>query len=101
MRTKLVNPILVLAAVVLGPLLVSAQVVLDKDNNIRGSRPYAETVQRYLEKKKQKIVGGTAASDNAFPWQVSLGVSWIASPYDAHFCGGSVYSERWIITASH
>ncbi|HEV7858993.1 MAG TPA: serine protease [Pyrinomonadaceae bacterium] len=68
---------------------------------MQGSVPYMETVRRFLDKQEAKIVGGKQAPAGAFPWQVSLGVSWIADPYYAHFCGGSVYSERWIITAAH
>lgn len=82
-------------------VVIFGQVLLDKDRATRGSKPYTETVRRFLAKEEQKIVGGKPAPDAAFPWQVSLGVSWIANPYDAHFCGGSVYSEKWIITASH
>lgn len=71
------------------------------DQPITGSAPYRETVARYLKKEQPKIVGGQLAAVGAYPWQVSLGVSWIASPYQAHFCGGSIYNESWIVTAAH
>jgi secreted trypsin-like serine protease len=58
-------------------------------------------VNRYLRKEQPKIVGGKPAPAGAFPWQVSLGVSSIADPFSAHFCGGSVFNEKWIITAAH
>jgi secreted trypsin-like serine protease len=79
----------------------STNVSLDQDPLLQGSRPYTEAVKRFLEKSEPKIVGGKPASAGAFPWQVSLGVSWIADPYYAHFCGGSVYSDKWIVTAAH
>ncbi|HEY4955870.1 MAG TPA: serine protease [Gemmatimonadaceae bacterium] len=66
-----------------------------------GSRPYRETVNRFLNHEDPKIVGGIPAPTGAYPWQVSLGVSWIADPYRAHFCGGSVISASWIVTAAH
>lgn len=67
-----------------------------------GSVPFQEAVQRYLDgAAPQKIVGGKKAAPGQFPWQVSLGVSWLAYPADAHFCGGSVYNEQWIVTAAH
>jgi len=70
---------------------------------LNGSRPYREIAQAWLERKNstQKIVGGAAAPPDSFPWQVSLEVSWIADPAAAHFCGGTVYSANWIITAAH
>ena len=71
------------------------------DLPIQGSVPYRVTVERYLKKEQPKIVGGQLAGSGAYPWQVSLGVSWIASAYQAHFCGGSVYNETWIVTAAH
>lgn len=86
-----------------GQRLSLAQIptTLDTDPATHGSSPYEETVKRYLLRQQPKIVGGKPAPAGAFPWQVSLGVSWIADPFSAHFCGGSVLSESWIITAAH
>lgn len=66
-----------------------------------GSKPYSEAVTAFLERRKPKVVGGDIAAEHAFPWQVSLGVSWITDPREAHFCGGSIYSDRWVVTAAH
>jgi secreted trypsin-like serine protease len=41
-----------------------------------------------------QIVGGQLAKIADFPWQVSINVS-------GRLCGGSIYSERWIVTAAH
>ncbi len=76
-------------------------VTLANDAATEGSDPYNEAVRRYLNNERPKIIGGKQAPDAAFPWQVSLGVAFIADPLSAHFCGGSVYSERWIVTAAH
>jgi secreted trypsin-like serine protease len=69
--------------------------------SIGGSAPYRDAVQRYLKNVEPKIVGGRPAQPGAFPWQVSLSVSWIAEAERAHFCGGTVYSDSWIVTAAH
>jgi secreted trypsin-like serine protease len=66
-----------------------------------GSAPYREAVQNYLQDKEPKVVGGKPAPPGAFPWQVSLNASRIPDQYKAHFCGGTVYSESWIVTAAH
>lgn len=66
-----------------------------------GSDSYREAVKRFFERVEPKIVGGQLAPPGAFPWQVSLGVSWIADPFRAHYCGGAVYRPGWIITAAH
>jgi secreted trypsin-like serine protease len=66
-----------------------------------GSADYDDTVQRFFDKAAPKIVGGIPATPGAYPWQASLVVSNISDAASAHFCGGTIYNERWIITAAH
>ena len=42
-----------------------------------------------------KIIDGTEAGVNEYPWMVSLQLG------GAHFCGGSIINEEWILTAAH
>lgn len=65
------------------------------------SKDFDEAVLKYLRGEAPKIVGGVEAEPGEFPWQVSLVVSWIADPTRGHFCGGSIYDSRWIVTAAH
>ena len=44
----------------------------------------------------QRIVGGEEANPHSWPWQISLGYG-----SSSHFCGGSVLSQNWAITAAH
>lgn len=105
LRVTLLMSALLLAAATAGQQRSAPQTprvtTLNADPLLEGSKPYRETVQKFLNNEEQKIVGGKVAMDGAYPWQVSLGVSWIADPYKAHFCGGSIYSDRWIVTAAH
>ena len=70
-------------------------------NGKTGSEEYDAVVKDWRSGAKPKIVNGEPAPDKAYPWQVSLGVSWIPDPVAAHFCGGTVYRDVWIITAAH
>lgn len=51
----------------------------------------------YLDDElKGRIVGGSTANVGQFPWQVSL-----TNNNNAHFCGGSIINNRWIVSAAH
>jgi secreted trypsin-like serine protease len=52
--------------------------------------------QEPVQASEQDIVGGTATTIGANPWQVSLQGS-----TGSHFCGGSILNENWILTAQH
>ncbi|KAM9795117.1 coagulation factor IXa [Neosynchiropus ocellatus] len=45
----------------------------------------------------KRIVGGAVVSPGEIPWQVAL----VAHPSGQLFCGGTILSERWVITAAH
>jgi secreted trypsin-like serine protease len=67
----------------------------------RGATDFDEAVLRYMRGERPKIIGGKPAAPNEYPWQASLVVSWIADASQAHFCGGSILNNQWIVTAAH
>ncbi|MEM9187535.1 MAG: trypsin-like serine protease [Myxococcota bacterium] len=48
-----------------------------------------------VEGKGLPIVGGGPVSIESAPWQVSL------RRFGSHFCGGSILSPDWVVTAAH
>ncbi|KAB5571247.1 hypothetical protein PHYPO_G00222830 [Pangasianodon hypophthalmus] len=46
---------------------------------------------------RTRIIGGQSASPGDIPWQVAL----VIHSTQQVFCGGSILSERWVITAAH
>ncbi|XP_042348809.1 coagulation factor IXa [Plectropomus leopardus] len=57
----------------------------------------AEVPTEEQPKPYKRIVGGKVVIPGEIPWQVAL----IARPTGQLFCGGSILSERWVITAAH
>jgi secreted trypsin-like serine protease len=48
-----------------------------------------------------RIVGGTNVKLSYAPWQVALVFAGAPSDYLGQFCGGSILSREWIVTAAH
>ncbi|KAM9457473.1 serine protease 33-like [Clarias gariepinus] len=48
-----------------------------------------------ISKLNTRIVGGQDAVPGSWPWQVSLQV------FGRHFCGGSLISNGWVLSAAH
>jgi hypothetical protein len=48
-----------------------------------------------------RVVGGEDASIEEVPWQVGLVWAKSRNIYEDQFCGGSIISPRWIVTAAH
>lgn len=48
----------------------------------------------FAEDDDDKIVGGYTCPENSVPYQVSLNSGY-------HFCGGSLISSQWVVSAAH
>lgn len=46
-----------------------------------------------------KIVGGSNAAIEDYPWQISLRIN--TGTNLSHTCGGSILNEEWVVTAAH
>jgi len=45
-----------------------------------------------------RIINGLPAGTGQFPWQAAI---YVSTPERTTFCGGSLVSEQWIVTAGH
>jgi trypsin len=48
-----------------------------------------------------KVVGGTEAVPGIHPFQVGIVAKWIRNNTRAHFCGGTLVADRYVVTAAH
>ncbi|XP_030750059.1 trypsin alpha-3-like [Sitophilus oryzae] len=60
---------------------------------------YPTVPRQYSNSSGLKIVAGSNAARNQFPYQISLRV--ISGNFLFHICGGSILSQRWVLTAAH
>jgi len=60
-----------------------------------GVADFAGKVHVSLKEPASRITNGLTATRGQFPWQVALIVD------NFWFCGGSLISPRWVLTAAH
>jgi hypothetical protein len=63
--------------------------------------PPKPTPEELLLQLQYKIAGGKRADPGQFPWQVALVRSEGEDRFSAFFCGGSLISDRYVLTAAH
>lgn len=99
-----------LAAAMLPP--VSGTVSAQTGGTAAAQSPMARTSEARRAQREEmggeipRVFGGTQAEKDAWPFQVALLTAEmldesVESQFDAQFCGGSLISPEWILTAAH
>ncbi|KAF7286838.1 hypothetical protein GWI33_003895 [Rhynchophorus ferrugineus] len=60
---------------------------------------YYPAVPTTFDNSTLKVVAGHDATRNQFPYQISLRL--VQGGYLYHICGGSIISQRWVLSAAH
>lgn len=56
---------------------------------------------RFRSEGRPKVIGGSMAKIEDWPWQAVLRVHDAAARKSAYICGGSVIAPHWVLTAAH
>ena len=86
-RSRLSTSSITFLALSLGASLALSGCVMDHDTALD---------EYSIGEESDSIVGGVGTDISAVPWQVSL-----QTAGGSHYCGGSILSADWILTASH
>lgn len=62
---------------------------------------YSQTPDRLARFGEPRIIGGTTASQGAWPWVAVLLKSSVDNGFSAQFCGGALITPYWVVTAAH
>lgn len=58
-------------------------------------------VRYRADKPSTYIAGGSAAAPNEFPWMAALGYFNLSASNVEYRCGGTIISDRFVLTAAH
>ncbi|KAJ8954471.1 hypothetical protein NQ314_007077 [Rhamnusium bicolor] len=64
-------------------------------SNIEAKNVYIEPINPVDDIPGGRVIGGTIVTPNAHPYQAAIIIN------DRSFCGGSLISTRWVLTAAH
>ena len=63
--------------------------------------PYDSSIRITRFYETGKIVGGSPATPNEFPFMVSMQLQQLMDGNYSHQCGGSIINENWVVSAAH
>lgn len=105
MTMGIVRCVLIAATMVgVRPCYAQSDVDIQLLQGNRGSLPMRNSITHDVNGvwlTEPKIVGGQFAKAGDDPWQVALIRSSKTGPDRRPFCGGSLISDRWVVTAAH